>query len=124
MAYSDTVSPLPLVYHLFFLWIEPISTIVGAYYAHFRPEEYAQLTWPSGQALHPREYIVLTQLANLYLAFTLNEALVLRATNSRAVWNTLLFGLLVADFGHLYSCHSVGVEVYWEFWKWNSINWG
>ena len=122
---TNTVSPLPLLYSLFFLWIEPFSTLVGAYYAHIRPEEYMQLTWPgSSPAVQTREAIVLTQLANLYFVFAFNEALVLRATNDRAVWRAFLLGLLVADFGHLYSCRAAGVEVYWEFWKWNAIYWG
>ena len=40
--------------------------------------------------------IVLSQLANLYLLFALNEALVLRATGDLRVWQTVLFVLLVA----------------------------
>jgi hypothetical protein len=60
-------------------------------------------------------------LANLYFVFALNEALVLRATNDRAVWKTFLLGLLIADFGHLYSVKAVGVEVYWRFWEWNAM---
>lgn len=124
MAQSQSIQPLPLLYTLFFLYLEPFSTIVGAYYAHFLPNEYSQMTLPSTQTLHPREPIILSQLANLYLLFALNEALVLRATDSRKVWNAFLFGMLVADFGHVWSVKDVGVEVYWEFWKWNAMYWG
>lgn len=68
--------------------------------------------------LSTRDSIVLSQLANLYFAFTLNEALVLRATNSRRVWSTLLLGLLIADFGHIYACKAAGLEKLYEFWTW------
>lgn len=68
--------------------------------------------------------VVLSQLANLYLLFTLNEALVLRATADRRVWKTLLFGLLVADLGHLYSLRPLGSDVYWRVDQWNAMDWG
>lgn len=68
--------------------------------------------------------VVLSQLANLYLLFTINEALVLRSTSDLRVWKTVLFGLLVADFGHLYSLKELGPEVYWNVLKWNAMDWG
>jgi len=68
--------------------------------------------------------VVLRQLANLYFAFTLNEALVLRATSDLRVWKILLFGLLLADFGHLYSCYPLGSSYYYDFQNWNAIAWG
>ncbi|EMF17569.1 uncharacterized protein SEPMUDRAFT_146553 [Sphaerulina musiva SO2202] len=118
---NPSVQPLPLPYTLFFLWIEPISTLVGAYFAHFQQQKYLDDTIPSGLGVSTRESIVLSQLANLYFAFTLNEALVLRATRDRRVWSTLLLGLLIADFGHIYACKAAGVELYYSFWTWNAM---
>ncbi|GAB7353110.1 hypothetical protein MBLNU459_g3651t1 [Dothideomycetes sp. NU459] len=119
---------LPLIYRLFFLYIEPVATAVGAYYAHFLQHDYLQMTYSSASAalLGPsvRESIVLSQLANMYFVFALNEALVLRSTSDLRVWRLFLLGLLIADFGHLYSVNSVGLDVYWQFWKWNSMYWG
>ena len=128
MSGSGSVSPLPLIYSLFFLYIEPMATAVGAYYAHFRQDEYLRLTYPwtttAVLGVSVPESVVLTQLANLYFVFALNEALVLRATNNLRVWRTLLLGLLIADFGHLYSVNGVGLAVYYRFWEWNSMYWG
>lgn len=98
---------IPWPYQAFFLYIEPISTIIGAYYAWFQPQYYLDLTHASSAPSHilgvpVGTEVVLRQLANLYFAFTLNEALVLRATNDIRVWKTLLSGLLVADFGRTY----------------------
>ena len=125
---SRTVSPpFPLIYTLFFLWIEPVATAAGAYYAHFQQDEYMRLTMSSPTAMlgvSTRESIVLEQLANLYFVFALNEALVLRATSDIRVWKTFLLGLLIADFGHIYSVNLVGPEVYYRFWEWNSMYWG
>lgn len=120
---NASVEPLPLAYRLFFLWIEPVSTIVGAYFAHFQQQKYLDDTMMTtgGLGVSTRESIVLSQLANLYFAFTLNEALVLRATNSRKVWSTLLLGLLIADFGHIYACKAAGVELYYSWWTWNAM---
>ncbi|KAF2207437.1 hypothetical protein CERZMDRAFT_51012 [Cercospora zeae-maydis SCOH1-5] len=121
---ARTIDPLPLTYALFFLWIEPVSTVVGAYFAHFQQDYYMSMTVPGNTPISTRETIVLSQLANLYLAFTLNEALVLRATRSRKVWNTLLLGLLIADVGHIYACKAAGSELFYSFWKWNAMWFG
>lgn len=124
----SAASTLPLVYRLFFLYIEPFATAVGAYYAHFAQQAYLQMTYASTQTtiLGPstRESIVLSQLANMYAVFALNEALVLRSTTDLRVWKVFLFGLLLADFGHVYSVNSVGLNVYWQFWNWNKMYWG
>jgi len=127
MAPPSTAA-FPFVYRLFFLYIEPIATAIGAYYAHFQQQEYLRLTYASTTAsiLGPsiRESIVLSQLANMYAVFALNEALVLRSTSDLRVWKIFLLGLLLADFGHIYSVKSVGSHVYWQFWDWNEIYWG
>jgi hypothetical protein len=120
---------LPSFYTAFFLVIEPISALVGAYFAHFRPLDYLQMTHaasaPSYAATIPvSTSVVLSQLANLYLLFTINEALVLRSTSDLRVWRTVLFGLLMADFGHLYSLKALGSDVYWNVLKWNAMDWG
>lgn len=119
----------PLLYQLFFLYLEPISAILGAYFAHVRPLTYLQLTHatsaPGEDATLPLSTkVVLSQLANLYFLFALNESLVLRSTRDVRVWRTLLFGLLVADLGHLYSVYPLGIDKYWRFWVWNAMDWG
>ena len=117
---------LPVLYRLFFLLIEPALALVGAYYAHFRQEDYLTLTHAESATLPVPvgTSIVLSQLANLYFLFTLNEAIVLRSTGDLRVWKALLFGLLVADFGHLYSLRSLGPSIYWDVVRWNPIDWG
>jgi len=119
---------IPSLYRLFFLYVEPLATLVGAYYAWFLPKTYLELTHeasaPGILGLPISTNVVLRQLANLYLAFVLNEALVLRSTNDLKVWRTLLFGLLVADFGHLYSCSLLGSDYYYDIRTWNSIAYG
>lgn len=125
----ERITRLPAVYRLFFLWTEPISTVLGAIYAHFLPQVYLELTHaasaPSAVSGVPvGTKVALTQLGNLYLAFAIVEALVLRSTNDLGVWRVLLLGLLIGDFGHLYSVWELGSEGYWKFWAWNSINWG
>lgn len=120
---------LPTIYSIFFLVIEPISALVGAYFGHFQQTAYLQMTHLASSPTTSSEIplstsIVLSQLANLYLLFALNEALVLRSTSNLRVWKTVLFGLLLADFGHLYSVKALGPEIYWEAWNWNAMHWG
>ena len=119
---------IPLPYIIFFLWIEPAATLVGAYYSWLRPNEYLQLTHPASApgllGLPISTEAALRQLGNLYFCFAINEALVLRATNDLKVWRTLIVGLLIADFGHLYACFPLGLKMYYDFGSWNSIAYG
>ena len=111
----------------FFLYVEPLSALVGAYYAMFAPETYLDLTHAPSAPKHgipTTTSIILAQLANLYFFFAINEALVLRSTEDIKVWFSLLFGLLIADFGHLYSASALGPRIYWDPSAWNPIDWG
>ncbi|KAJ7751590.1 hypothetical protein B0H16DRAFT_1373667 [Mycena metata] len=122
-------SNIPFIYKLFFLYIEPISALAGAYYAAVRPNNYLNdLSLPGGilepPTLTTQGNMVLLQLANLYLLFALNEHLVLSSTNSLKTWRRLLFVLLVADFGHLYSMAPLGLDVFWRVGDWNAMVWG
>ena len=130
MASSRASSPqvsIPFIYCCFFLYIEPLSTLLGAYYAFFQQQTYLNLTHAPSAPLTGiplSSQIVLNQLANLYFLLALTEALVLRATSDLRVWRTLLFGLLVADLGHLYSVSPLGTQIYWHPVSWNAIDWG
>ncbi|KAJ7073134.1 hypothetical protein C8F01DRAFT_1106247 [Mycena amicta] len=120
---------IPLLYRLFFLYIEPVSALAGAYYAAFRPDDYiSDLSLPESRpfatALSTQSTMVLLQLANLYLLFALNEHLVLSSTNSLKTWRRLLFVLLIADFGHLVSMAPLGLDVFWRVADWNAMCWG
>ncbi|KAI0355496.1 hypothetical protein OH77DRAFT_1521048 [Trametes cingulata] len=132
---SDAFSAIPLAYRLFFLYIEPISAIVGAFYAGLRPTEY--LTYLASSAASAKlaqspptpTLISLYQLSNLYLLFALNEHLVLSSTASRRTWRALLLGLLVADLGHLATMVPLAwekgfAEVFLRAWRWNAMEWG
>ena len=120
---------IPLPYAIFFLWIEPIATLVGAFYAWVKPLEYLNLTHAASTpekllGLPVSTQVALQQLGNLYVAFALNEALVLRSTTDLKVWKSLLLGLLIADFGHLFSCYPLGIKMYYDISSWSSIAYG
>lgn len=130
MSQRLKIARLPLYYHIFLLYIEPLSALLGAYYAYFHPYLYLFLTHAasapqSSSSSTPSSPIssvlaiasvplatrvALAQLANLYLLFAINEGLVLRATRDVRVWKTLLFGLLVADLGHLWSVRALATD--------------
>jgi hypothetical protein len=109
---------LPLVYRLFFLSIEPLSALLGAYSTYFHPNSSLPSLPSPPSPLPPHTTITLSQLANMYLFFALNEALVLRATADMRVWRTLLCILLLADFGHLWAMKSLGASVFWDLRGW------
>ena len=127
MSTTKSTVEIATYYRLFFLTAEPISAVIGAYFAYFQPLVYLRLTHASSAPesdLPLGTEIALAQLSNLYLLFAINEALVLRTTGNLQVWRALLFGLLVADLGHLWSVNRLGVSIYWNILKWNAIDWG
>lgn len=119
---------IPVAYQAFFLYIEPVATLVGAFYAWFMPSTYLQLidasSAPGVFGLPLATNVVARQLGNMYLAFAFNEAVVLRSTNDLRVWKALLLGLLIADFGHLFSCYPLGLRLYYDVLNWNAIDFG
>jgi hypothetical protein len=121
------MSAVALPYRLIFLYVEPVSIFTGAVYAHLLQATYLDLTHAAsapGPLVPISTRIVLSQLANLYLGLGLLEAFVLRATSDLKVWRVFLAILLLADVGHLYSVAPVGAAIYWEYWRWNAIDWG
>lgn len=117
---------LPAAYRVFFLLIEPLSALAGAFYNHFRQKRYLELldaaSAPSDVSLSTS--VAMSQLANMYLFFALNEALVLRSTWDLRVWRTVLLVLLIADVGHLYSMWELGPGIYYNVTGWNAGDWG
>jgi len=128
---SSIMSTIPFwPYRLFFLYIEPISALLGAFYAG-RPTEYLSLIIPSSSPLKTvlsapsvEVSISLYQLSNLYLLFALNEHIVLSSTDSVRTWKRLLFCLLVADIGHLATNLPLGLPLFWRIQEWNAMTWG
>lgn len=123
-------SSIPTPYRLLFLTLEPLSALLGAIYAHYLQPTYLSLLAHQpipASSIPAHTSVVLSHLANLYLVLCLNEALVLRATADLKVWRTFLFGLLVADLGHLWGCRQLGNgdgAVFWKVWEWNGIDVG
>ncbi|TQV94454.1 hypothetical protein V2A60_005497 [Cordyceps javanica] len=128
---------LPLIYRLFFLVLEPVSALVGAYFCHARQARYLTLldassaaaaTYATG-AVPLGTSVALSQLAAMYLFFALNEAVVLRSTGDLRVWRAVLAVLLLADLAHLYALRALaapprGSGVYHDVLAWNAADWG
>ncbi|KAF4490297.1 NADP-dependent alcohol dehydrogenase [Fusarium agapanthi] len=129
-----TLTPMPSqvafrihpVYRIFFLILEPISALTGAFYTHFRQDTYLSLLHASSApAETPKATsVAMSQLANMFFFFALNEALVLRSTADLRVWRTVLLVLLIADMGHLFSMSELGPSIYWDVMAWNASDWG
>lgn len=118
---------IALYYRVIFLFIEPLFARFGAICAGLYPGHYLAMTehLPSSIGILPLGiHVSLRQLANMYLLFALNEALVLRVTNDQRVWRMLLLNLAIADIGHLISVAPLGVGIYCDVARWNSMDWG
>ncbi|RAO64416.1 uncharacterized protein BHQ10_000428 [Talaromyces amestolkiae] len=118
---------IALYYRVFFLFIEPLFALFGAICAGLYPGRYLAMTehLPSSIGILPLGiHVSLRQLANMYLLFALNEALVLRVTTDRRVWRMLLLNLAIADIGHLISVAPLGPGIYCDITQWNTMDWG
>ncbi|KLO06580.1 S-adenosyl-L-methionine-dependent methyltransferase, partial [Schizopora paradoxa] len=107
-------------YRLFFLYIEPATALLGAFFAG-RPAEYLALCIPHTTYTKPlltnppvEVNIALYQLSNIFLFVSLNEYFVLSSTNSIKTWRALLGCLLIADIGHLLTNLPLGASVLWR----------
>ena len=154
MEAHDHVDIPFLPYRLFFLYVEPVSAILGGLYAA-QPATYLSLLTLAPTSTTPLPTIQsfkhlpassavdttavsmsLYQLANLYILFACNEHFVLSSTNSLRTWRRLLMGLLIADFGHLLSMVPLALDsassasgggwtgVYLDITGWNAMLWG
>ena len=134
---ATATARIPLFYRLFFLYVEPISALVGAYFAALQPADYLAYLAPTpasaaivASVAPPTPALIsLFQLANLYLLFALNEHFVLSSTSDRRVWRRLLAGLLIADFGHLATMIPLAQEkgfydVFVNIPRWSAMEWG
>lgn len=118
---------IPSFYRLVFLYLEPLSIAAGAVAAFYFQSDYLALTHAESapRVVPTCASIVLSQLSNLYLGLALTEALILRVTTEHSVWKALIFILLVADIGHLYSVLPLGFSrAFLQWWNWNAIDWG
>jgi hypothetical protein len=130
---NTTHSPIPLLYRIWFHYLEPLCALNGAYLAYFQPSTYLHMTSfpspsptsatppPPASTLH-----VSTHVAALYLFFTLAEILVTRSTNDRKVWKALFWSMLGSDLGYLVACWEVGGEggEWVKPWMWDAVGWG
>lgn len=143
----------PLVYRLFFLVLEPASSLARAFYAHHRQAQYLGLlsqplttsslsssSSTAGQeeqvgtsAITPAASAAMSQLAGMYLFHALCEALVLRATRDANAWRAMVVVMLVADAGQLYALKGLdggsdgggsgSGRVYWDVGGWDVGGW-
>ncbi|KAH8801388.1 hypothetical protein F5884DRAFT_740347 [Xylogone sp. PMI_703] len=125
MATTTSTPRIPAIYRIYFLTIEPLMALSGAYLCLFQPTRFITSTVPSttlrnlsvspssspsslSATITPLTQLLLTNLASLYILFTINEAVVLRVTKEIAVWKAVVFSMVCADLGHLWAVVQAG----------------
>lgn len=121
---------LPLIYWLFFAYVEPFEAINGAFMTHFLSHTYytSNALMPASVAatttISPATQIVLSQLATMYLGFGLTEIVITRLCGDIRVWRAYVAAQVVSDLCFLYSMRPLGLETYWRADLWNLVAWG
>jgi hypothetical protein len=115
---SDTLPHFPLIYRVFFLWLEPLMALGGSVLCHFDPASFLR-TMSATASYSPSSQVIYDQLAATYVLFAFNEAVVLRVTKDLRVWKMMMAGLLLCDGLHLYASWSImGTHAFMRPWLW------
>ncbi|KAK6507196.1 hypothetical protein TWF481_005646 [Arthrobotrys musiformis] len=109
-----------LIYRLLFFYLEPLSSLGGAYLTHFTPQKYFSIVIPGNtDPILTNTQLLSSNLASSYVHFTIIEAVLLRTTNDRKVWRAAIFAMLVNDLIHLYALYVArekeGLGFMWNF---------
>ncbi|KAK2744713.1 hypothetical protein FQN55_006632 [Onygenales sp. PD_40] len=120
----------PLLYHIWFHYIEPFCALNGAYLAYFRPAAYLQMTlapsFDSTSEVSPATAYVMQQFAAVLVFFGLVEGLMMRMTNDLKVQKVLMLCMFAGDFFYLTALHGQGGSewYYAQPWLWDGTAWG
>ncbi|KAH8653078.1 hypothetical protein BGZ60DRAFT_178137 [Tricladium varicosporioides] len=132
---SSTPIRISLLYTIYFLWFEPLAALVGTYLTLFQPTRFLSGTVPvpafsqfyasvsESQAITPLMQMLLTNIGSLYVLLAVNEGITLRVTRERAVWYSVVCGMIMSDIGHLYAAYAIAPARASEFLAWNSDEW-
>lgn len=114
---SLTRKPIPFLYRLFFLYLEPLFAINGARLAIFHGSQYLKIiappNYPHPPSPTPNESLLLVQIASLYMLFAFAEGVLLRHVGQtrRDIWRLVMMSFVLSDVGHLYALYRVAVDV-------------
>ncbi|CZT13382.1 hypothetical protein WAI453_013598 [Rhynchosporium graminicola] len=114
-----TIKHISLLYRIYFLYIEPIFALFGAYLAVFDPSTFLIGTLPGTVSrtltsttpsntipeipVSPLLQMQLINVGALYILIAFAMGLALRFTRQKNVWFAVLTGMACSDIGHLYA---------------------
>lgn len=115
---TKSTKPIPFLYRLYFLYLEPLFAINGVRLAAFQGSYYLRIISPPNYP-HPAtgptpdETALLIQIASLYLLFAFNEGIILRHVGQERqdIWRLIAIGCMLSDVGHLWALWKLAVSV-------------
>ena len=125
---SQPQTRIALPYRIFFLYIEPLFALCGAYFCFFQPEMILRIAprdayVPYKTPITPIMDLLLKYIGSLYVLFAINGGIVLRVTKEYNVWRTIVFGMLAADIGHIYGTHLASPGILTRLNAWSDDEW-
>ncbi|RDW62284.1 hypothetical protein BP6252_11717 [Coleophoma cylindrospora] len=117
------MAPIPLIYRLYFIYIDPALALYGSILVLTNPTLFLQSTTPPTltEAASPLTTLLLTQISALYAFFAITEGLVLYQTKQLRIWRSVLLGVLVCDIGHAYAVLSADATA-WDLRGWRAVD--
>ncbi|RGP76869.1 hypothetical protein FLONG3_4952 [Fusarium longipes] len=114
-----TLTHVPFLYQLVFLWFEPVAAFGGSIILWFNPALFLNTMRPESRYA-PDNKVMYDQLAATYALFAYNEAILLRVTNDLRVWRAVVIGILLCDALHMYASWAALGSVFWSpgVWRW------
>lgn len=92
-----TTTHIPLLYRIYFHWLDPANSLMTAYFCLFQRTLFLKQLTVMIRSRNVNYDPVLWQVAGLYLLIATLQAWMLRYTNEIAVWKITTFGVMIVD---------------------------
>lgn len=124
------MSKIPILYRIFFLYIDPLVCLLGIYTFFFDHPIYIKNGTPRSlsstipnQNLTPLETFLLSALGSYSLCIFGIQILLLHQFHDVKIWRIVMFSILLTDLGLLYTVYSVDPTAFWDVGGWTSGDW-
>ncbi|KAF2737852.1 hypothetical protein EJ04DRAFT_510039 [Polyplosphaeria fusca] len=114
----------PLLYRLFFTWVDPVICVWGAYMDFFDPALVLSSHIPNPK-VDIGHIMILRQRGGGMLNFGFISAFLLRYTNDAQIWKMVQIADLVVDFAYFWAVHgALKAQNRLDPTTWRAEDWG
>jgi hypothetical protein len=121
-----TNSHIPLLYRVFFLYIDPLFCLSGIYLCFFDHATYLEMGVPQALTIHsssPLSSYLITVLGAWSVSIFAMQTLLLQQYRDVKVWKIFMFAILLTDLGMVYAVYEADPVMALNVSKWGQGEW-